>query len=351
MTAVLWSALLLALSVSASVADANVTASANVMVADNGCAAAAGDGTTNDRAAIQCQIDAASAGLRSGGDIGGGQVYLPCGRYLIDGGGVTIRDGVFLVGEAQQCAVLVVTDDETAIQFAMVNNGHAAFGMKELRVDCFQNPSATHDCLWAYGPNAAPHGYLEHLLVFGGRCALHFEQIGDWYVNGITAAGWGAGGASNGKITGNFGCNLWSVNSGITFVRAKLDQNQTTISYAVVEIKNSAVGESGDTFIGSDTVANCVNTNSGGPSNVCVYIDGSGGLSRPQFIATEVDKMWIKTTTATAIVAAQVDGPLAIGGGTVTFSGSYGIGSPVVTGAGRSVCLGTVNMTCKANYN
>jgi hypothetical protein len=55
---------------------------------------ALGDGTTNDRAAIQAAIDAASAN-------GGGVVELDAKRYVVSGADLTIKSGVVLIGGAQ----------------------------------------------------------------------------------------------------------------------------------------------------------------------------------------------------------------------------------------------------------
>ena len=49
----------------------------------NGCAAAIGNGSTNDRVAIQCQLTYAKAH-------GNLPVFFPCGIYLINGGGLTV---------------------------------------------------------------------------------------------------------------------------------------------------------------------------------------------------------------------------------------------------------------------
>ena len=61
---------------------------------------ATGDGTTDDTAAIQSAIDATLAG-------GGGLVYLPTGHYAITG--LTLANGVDLLGENHNTAVLVFT--------------------------------------------------------------------------------------------------------------------------------------------------------------------------------------------------------------------------------------------------
>src|SRR5690606_33160876 len=69
---------------------------------------AAGDGRTDDRAAIQLASDTAA-------NAGGGSVYLPAGSYLIGAapsgpGGLLLRSRVTLQGEAPRASVLKLAD-------------------------------------------------------------------------------------------------------------------------------------------------------------------------------------------------------------------------------------------------
>jgi pectate lyase-like protein len=313
----------------------------NVKLPIGTCAAAVGNGSTNDRVAIQCHIDYATT------TFGGGLVYVPCGTYLINGGGITIKTGVVVAGEAQQCADLTVTDDETAINFNVANTGQAAFGMQEIAVDCFQNVAATAHCFVASDLiGIGPGGHINHVRIWGGRCGMSLHGVGDWVFTDIYVAGWGTGGGADGVMSGSQGCNLRSVDGGSHFIRAKFDQSLTTISYSIVEIIT------GDAFYSTDSVSTCTNTNSGGPNNVCVYLNSTNisHLFRPSFVNSEIDGLYIGTATLVSVFGTSLD--TAIGtGATLYIAGSYGLGAPVISGAGRSICSGTVNITCTVSYN
>ena len=99
---------------------------------------AKGDGTTDDRQAIQAAIDAAAAA-------GGGTVYLPAGEYRVSGGGepsdgaLELKDNVYLQGAGMGKTVIKMVDgwnqDVTGVVRSPFAVGTSNFGISDMTLD------------------------------------------------------------------------------------------------------------------------------------------------------------------------------------------------------------------------
>jgi hypothetical protein len=97
----------------------------------HGCAAAVGNGTTDDTAAIQCQIDYASATYN------GGIVLFPPGNYLVSGGGLTVPHAVWLEGTGEASKMFVNTNSSVvtfAISWTGCPSGNHGGGMEKMNI-------------------------------------------------------------------------------------------------------------------------------------------------------------------------------------------------------------------------
>lgn len=85
---------------------------------------ATGDGSTNDRAAIQAAIDAANAN-------GGGIVELDAKRYVVSGADLTIKSGVVLAGGAQPWQAASGNTDWTTARYAVLLDSAYSIRLRE----------------------------------------------------------------------------------------------------------------------------------------------------------------------------------------------------------------------------
>lgn len=82
---------------------------------------AKGDGTTNDRAAIQSALDNAATS--------GGQVFFPAGTYLI-GGTLTVKGNVALTGAGSRCTTLRLANATSASLLVTPDDGVQRYGLQ-----------------------------------------------------------------------------------------------------------------------------------------------------------------------------------------------------------------------------
>jgi len=99
---------------------------------------AVGDGTTNDVTAIQAAITAAAARPSSGsiaglGGISGATVYFPSGVYRINSG-ITIPDGVKLVGNGERATVIKYYGSGSAVSNPTPGTRIGKIGIMEMTI-------------------------------------------------------------------------------------------------------------------------------------------------------------------------------------------------------------------------
>lgn len=147
----------------------------------HGCAVAAGDGSTDDRAAIQCYIDWAFANLNGGG----GVIKLSPGNFRIGSPGLVVKGTVFIQGPGKGNGGLTTGVDTTVVSFdaATCNSGG---GMADLSVLGWENASATADAV-KVGANCATN--ISRAIIWGGHHAINTAGIDGTYSD-IYACGW-----------------------------------------------------------------------------------------------------------------------------------------------------------------
>jgi len=99
---------------------------------------AVGDGVTDDTAAIQAAVDAASAA-------GGGQVYVPSGTYIVTGGEepsdgcIMLKSNVYMSGDGMGATTLKLADGWNQAVTGIVRSAYAEethdFGLSNLTID------------------------------------------------------------------------------------------------------------------------------------------------------------------------------------------------------------------------
>ena len=123
---------------------------------------AAGNGTTDDRAAIQAAIDAVATA-------GGGCVYFPKGIYLIGAepgggalGGLQLKSNVLLQGEAPRAAVLKLANGIDRTVLYGPSNVNSLWGsgstaglqnwcLYNIEIDGNSANNSTGNGIWIYG--------------------------------------------------------------------------------------------------------------------------------------------------------------------------------------------------------
>jgi Pectate lyase superfamily protein len=129
----------------------------------NGCAAAVGNNSTDDTAAIQCQLNFINAHL------GGGVLYFPHGNYLVSSPGLLVKGSTFLHGAGRGVTSISASTDTNVVTFD-ASTCHFGTGMADIFVSGFQNVSATKDAV-VVGTNCS--ATLSRNDVFGGHHALN----------------------------------------------------------------------------------------------------------------------------------------------------------------------------------
>lgn len=133
---------------------------------------AVGDGTTDDRPAIQDAIDAAS--------VSGGVVFLPQGTYLLDtshpvetGLGLVINaDNVFLEGEGRGVTKIKLGNNRNSsvVNFGLDTTGIVGGGISKLEIDGNRANQSGGHCLRAGGSLngwVCKDVYLHHAFSYG----------------------------------------------------------------------------------------------------------------------------------------------------------------------------------------
>lgn len=141
---------------------------------------AVGDGVTDDTAAIQAAVDAITTGT----------VHFPAGTYKVTATIDITKNGIHLLGDGSWATEIHMTADDPAIAIAgssvNVINGSSVRNMT-VRGSGQSNTSA-HGISYAWANTC----YIEDVVLFSCRHALHFEHNWQTALNNIRI--YGAGG-------------------------------------------------------------------------------------------------------------------------------------------------------------
>lgn len=284
----------------------------NVKSGANGCAAAVGNGSTNDQAAIQCQENYAKSNDYN--------LFFPCGTYLVNGGGLTVSNGVRLLFENESCDEIEVTDDETAIAF---DSTALYASLEHAIVGCYQNASAANHCV-TVADNALVN--ISYSKILGGNCALDENGI-DGMILQSYISGWNT-------------CNVYSTGAN-WYVRDKLDTTgSNTPAYGFAQGVSFAGASSAENhfihtdFSGSFTTKS-INIDDGGAGNAITVFEGS--------VASNA--ILEQNAKVTLFGAMEFGGAIAANNPT-SISNSYAFSGTTVTGSGSRSCAANINITC-----
>jgi hypothetical protein len=159
----------------------------NIRAPAGNCAAAAGNGTTDDTAAIQCHLDLVFA------TTGGGTVYFPPGNYLVSGGGLTLKGGVSIVGAGQHVVgIQSINADSSVVAIDPATCNHSS--IRDVSILGYQNAGATTNAV-TIGQNCAV--ILRDDTIWGGYSGLYNLGI-DSLIENCFIAGYNAAVTSQG---------------------------------------------------------------------------------------------------------------------------------------------------------
>ena len=301
----------------------------------NSCAAAVGNGGTNDQSAIQCQINWMIANDPYG------EVRFPCGTYIINGG-LDATNGHAagsprLVGEAVGCVLLEDSANETALTLGNWGAAQAKPGMDQIFVYC-SNVSPTAPCVVQSGGAVD----IKNSTIQGGEWALVNHGTDGTVFNSYIA---GVGGIQG--TSGN--CNPSSTPSTTTpltlcygnlytdgsnwYIRDKFDQNAVQdISTYLTTVGTGGVSE--NTFINSDSSDNVRNSlvvfDNGSNHSITAW-SGYGPLSTPIYIRSANYTLITNTNMSGGVSNSAISVTGTICGATITGAGTKQVAGNIGT--------------------
>jgi hypothetical protein len=300
----------------------------DVLSTANGCAAADPTGATDSTAAINCHINYMTSTFT------GGIVFVPCGTYLVSGGGVVITNGVYVIAAGLNCATIQTATDVIAVRL-YTNTGTADCpagghfgGLTDISVFGFQNSAATQPALYV-----------------GNNCAVFIERTKLLYgTYGMRTLGTD-GTYTNNYICGYAGC-VFSTGAN-WYIRNKLDSVVTQVGTSFGWTQNAYTGPGGAGAIAenhfvlndlSGSYTDSVLINDSNNSSAITHFDGSV-FSQPIILtagrALQITGSEIGSTTLTN----NATGPLII-------TGTFALSATVKNGTGPTSCAGNWQLTC-----
>jgi len=177
----------------------------------NSCAAAAGNGSTNDQPAIQCQINFMNATYL------GGIVFFPPGNYHITST-LTVPQCIQLRGPGWSSTVISATTDITMIAFT-TPGCQSGGGIRDLQVAGFQMGTAVNNMI-TVATNAlidVTDAYLS-----GGNWAVQTAGVDGHWTN-VQIFGWGSSGGGI-LSTGANWYNHVKIDQGVVATLAAFEQ-------------------------------------------------------------------------------------------------------------------------------
>lgn len=285
----------------------------------NGCAAAVGNNSNDDTAAIQCQITWANANLSGGG----GTVFFPCGNYKVTAVGglpITVPGGVRLQGAGRDCAVITAgNNDVEVLNFTGGSNTYG--GMRDIWIVGDEaGGTLTNNAVVV---NASTPVVFENFMIWGGNFALQTGGVDSSFRDGFVCGT----GSTGGCVTSTGAA--W-------FERMKFDTIGFTVTTAFNQGANAAVQENHllhSDFSGSftnslviaDTNNHAITTLEGDVFSSTISITGAKST---MFVADEIG-----SSTLNAV-------------GNLILAGNTGTGSAVTPSGGTQSCAGNINITC-----
>jgi Pectate lyase superfamily protein len=285
----------------------------SVRSADNGCLAAAGDGSTDDTSAIQCHLDYAYK------TYAGGLVFFPPGNYLVSGGGLLLQGGVEMVGSGQAVTAITVKSDSTVVTFDTTTCNHSA--VKDVEIFGYQSASATTNAV-VIGENCPV--ILRDDTIWFGYSGLYNEGI-DSLIENCFISGYIAGVTSQGAN--------W-------YVRDKLDTpGGFTSTYAFLQGSPFSGASSSENhfvqcdFSGTYTYSVAIQD---ATNSAITVIDGS-------VFSSPIDITGAKWTSFNSCEIGSSS--FNAGAGIVSVTGSFGFGGVAISDSGNVVGSGNYNIT------
>lgn len=274
----------------------------------NGCAAAAGNGSTDDTAAIQCQINYLNT------NFGGGIVNVPLGTYLVSGGGITIKGGVQVIGAGAADTVIEALTDSTVVTFdASTCNKYAA--LNNIFITGYQNVAAT-----------------QSTVTIGANCPVIMRDDYVWFgLNGINNGG------VDSLIENVYVCAYGDAikSTGANwYIRVKADTCAITSTNAFEQLGSTTLENH---IIQSDFSGNYTNS---------LRINNSASvmsISQSVFGAN----IAVVSANFTQIDSSEIAGGITISGsGNMTFNNNVVLTGTVTPSGGLYNCAGNVNLIC-----
>jgi hypothetical protein len=295
----------------------------DVRAGTNGCAAATGNGSTDDTAAIQCQLNYLhNTGV--GGNTGG-QLYVPCGTYKV-ASTLTVYPHTTFSGEAIGCVTITTGGvDLTAIQTPTSPSGGDQIVFQNLTITGSSSTSAANS-LVVVGTNSQVNFF--NVVIDGGKFGLENHGVDGWIIGAFILGS----NTSSGGCVGEFGGN-W-------YLRVKMD----CTAYAAWYVGAGPVGYSHEMscsacdFSGTNTYSIYVNDGGTGPRAYVTITNGVIGGGNPVDIVSAVQ---------VGIANSEIGASAIASASPLTITGSTAFAGPLtVTGAGVISCAGNINVIC-----
>lgn len=281
----------------------------------NGCAAAVGDGTTNDKVAIQCQIDYMNA------TYGGGMVLF-CNAAFKVSSTVTWKPGIILQGCGQRSSSITSAGADITI-LTTAGAGNDFMYLNDLTIIGNTTAGATQVLVTADGVTN-----MNNCSLTGGFYALQMAgsdgTIFNCFIQGTASAGGNA--VSNGSN--------W-------YIRVKFDDSGQSHLYGFWQQWDGISSVSENHFEQCDFTGNFTTAavKISGGSNVHIMVF-SGSVFSPAGGAFAIENDQARFVS---ITGGEIGADISVNAIPTTITGSYGFTGIAASGA---VCAANVNVTC-----
>lgn len=282
----------------------------------NGCAAATGNGSTDDTAAIQCQLNFLhNTGV--GGQVAG-KLYLPCGEYVISSE-LTVYSGTHIEGESRRCTLIDTNSaDITAITVPASGSGNDYTLIEHILIAGSMSTSASNN-LVIVGSNAVVN--IDDTSIIGGNFALENHGI-DGIISRSTICGTNT---STGGCIEEYGAN-W-------YIRVKMDGTAEYGWYITTGAREMS----------------CVTCDFSGTFTYGIYVNSSNAVAMitNSVIGAPVD---IVSAAQVSIGTSEI-GTTVTSASPLLITGSKGVSAITVGGAGTITCAANLNIICPTLAN
>ena len=286
---------------------------ADVKSGTHGCAAAVGNNSTDDTAAIQCYLNYMYTTNN------GGFVFFPPGNYKVTST-LTVKGTTTLAGAGDGVSELTGNADFTLLAFDnTVSNG----GMRDIFIAGYQNTGATYNTVTV--ANNVPIVF-RNCHIWGGTFALSTGGT-DGYIDNCFILGWGTTG---GDIVST-GANWYQ--------RVKLDTSSNSVAYAFVQNTCFNASPCENHFNESDFSGNYGTASIQVNDAYSFLTVASSVLSSPVKITAGKATIFVGNEFgSTTLVANSVGG--------MSISGSVGLVAITASGTATRSCAANINITC-----